>query len=91
VRDVRDLVSTHINGGNRPGTRLPTNGVVWTDASGLDRFTTLLDYKAEAEGIHVGSISERDTSENRLAGTERAGRVTETSTFKHLPTSRADG
>ena len=32
----------------------------WT----FDRFTTLLDYKAEAEGIDVKLVSERDTSKS---------------------------
>jgi len=30
----------------------------------FDRFTTLLDYKAEAEGIDVELVSERDTSKS---------------------------
>ncbi len=30
----------------------------------FDRFTTLLDYKAEAEGIEVDLVSERDTSKS---------------------------
>ncbi|WP_435079107.1 RNA-guided endonuclease InsQ/TnpB family protein [Halococcus sp. AFM35] len=45
----------------------------------FDRFTTLLDYKAEAEGIEVEPVSERDTSKScsacdRTADSQRVER-----------------
>jgi putative transposase len=59
--------------GDLSGIRDDENGdsTNWDDHGNLDlhgwafdRFTTMLTYKAEAEGIGVGPVSERDTSKS---------------------------
>ncbi|UOO96621.1 transposase (plasmid) [Halococcus dombrowskii] len=67
-RDVGTIVV-----GDLAGIREDDNGETadWGDHGNLDlhgwafdRFTTMLDYKAEAEGISVEPVSERDTSKS---------------------------
>jgi putative transposase len=67
-RGVGTLVVGDLGGIREGENGDPTN---WGDHGNLDlhgwafdRFTTMLDYKAEAEGIEVEPVSERDTSKS---------------------------
>jgi len=68
-RGVGTLVVGHLNGVREDGESGESRN--WGDHGNLDlhswafdRFTTMLGYKAEAEGIGVESVSERGTSKS---------------------------
>ncbi|WP_160133539.1 RNA-guided endonuclease InsQ/TnpB family protein [Halococcus salsus] len=67
-REVGTIVVGDLGGIREDENGDPTN---WGDHGNMDlhgwafdRFTTMLDYKAEAEGIEVETVSERDTSKS---------------------------